>query len=267
MAKIQAIHRAIQILSLFSLAAPRLGISEIARALGMPKGTIQGLVSTLAEEGFLQRDEETRKYQLGLKIYELGVILSGSLDINQKASNPAHQLARQTQRLVRIAILDGDSALTTLDAYPRSQPFLSRQFGPRVPLYCTATGKALLAFFEKEERDAYLEQTELVAYTTNTITDKGGLLEELAATRKRGYSTNREEHFMARAAIGAPVFARGRRLFASMCISGHPDRIFCEETEELASQLMETAREISRLLGYFPEALVSESLREKRFGA
>jgi DNA-binding IclR family transcriptional regulator len=263
MAKIQSIQRAIQILGLFSLSTPRLGISEIARTLRMPKGTIQGLVGTLAEGGFLQRDDETRKYQLGLKIYELGVILSGSLEINQIASNPAYQLARQTQRLVRIAILDGDSALTTLDAYPRSQPFLSNQFGPRAPLYCSALGKALLAFFEKGALETYLEQTELVAYTRNTLTDRNRLLKELDDTRERGYSINREEHFIERAAIGATIFSRGKRLFASMCISGHPDQIFCEETEKLVEQLLEKAREISRLLGYFPEALISESLRKE----
>jgi DNA-binding IclR family transcriptional regulator len=122
-------------------------------------------------------------------------------------------------------------------------------------------GKALLAFFEKEAVEAYLEQTELLAYTANTITDRDGLLKELEETKKRGYSINREEHFMARAAIGAPIFSRGSRLFASMCISAHPDRIFCEETEELVVKLMDTAREVSRLLGYFPEALVSDSLR------
>jgi len=86
--KIQSVHRAMQVLSLFSLDKTRLGISEIGRALYLHKATVQGLVQTLAQEGFLEQDRGTRKYQLGLKIYELGVILAGSLEINQKASNP-----------------------------------------------------------------------------------------------------------------------------------------------------------------------------------
>ncbi len=142
---IQSVHRAVQILSLFSCSKPRLGISEMSRALDLRKATVQGLVRTLARDGFLQQDQETRKYQLGLKIYELGVILAGALEINQKASNPAQQLAKRTRRLVHIAIPDNYSALITMDAYPRSQPFISPQFGPRAPLYCTALGKALLA--------------------------------------------------------------------------------------------------------------------------
>ncbi|MFH1349502.1 MAG: helix-turn-helix domain-containing protein, partial [Pseudomonadota bacterium] len=86
---IQSVHRAMQVLGLFSLSTPRLGISEISRALGLHKGTVQGLIRTLVHEGFLQQDQETRKYQLGFKIYELGLIMAGSLEVNQKASNPA----------------------------------------------------------------------------------------------------------------------------------------------------------------------------------
>lgn len=246
---IQSVYRAIQILGLFSFAVPRLGISEISRSLDLPKGTVQNLVRTLTGEGFLQQDVETRRYQLGLKIYELGVILAGSLEINQKASTPAHQLAQRTQRLVRVAILDNDSALITLDAYPRSQPFLFRQFGPRAPLYCTALGKALLAFWDQDEFETYLKRVELIAYTSNTITKKNHLLAELRETRSRGYSINREEHFLARAAIGAPIFGRAEYPAASMCLIVDPKQIKGEKMEELSKEVMRTAYEISQFMG------------------
>lgn len=246
---IQSVHRAIQILGLFSFAAPRLGISEISRSLELPKGTVQNLVRTLTQEGFLQQDVETRRYQLGLKVYELGIILAGSLEINQKASTPAHQLAQRTQRLVRIAILDNDSALVTLDAYPRSQPFLVRQFGARAPLYCTALGKALLAYLGQDDFEAYLKRAELTPYTSNTITDKNHLLSELKETRARGYSINREEHLLARAAIGAPIFGRAEYPAASMCIIVDPKQIIGEKAEELAREVQRTAYEISQLMG------------------
>ena len=88
-------------------------------------------------------------------------------------------MAKQTQLLVRIAILDKFSAIVTMDAYPRSQPFLSRQFGPRTPLYCTALGKALLAYFDPDELKEYLKNVELFPYTQNTITKKEQLIKEL----------------------------------------------------------------------------------------
>ena len=250
---IQSVQRAIHILNLFSFNKPRLGISEIGRSLNLPKGTVQGLVRTLAYGGFLQQDKETRKYQLGLKIYELGTILAGSLEINQKASNPAHQLAKRTRHLVRIAILNDYTTLVTMDAYPRSLPFLSRHLGARVPLYCTALGKALLAFLDQKEINTYIKQVELIPYTSKTITLKSQLLKELRETRKRGYSINREEHLLARAAIGAPIFGREGHPVASICIVADPSQITGEKIQRLAKEVIATALEISQMMGFSPQ--------------
>jgi IclR family KDG regulon transcriptional repressor len=253
---IQSVHRAAEILNLFSYQKPRLGISEISRALNLNKGTVQGLVRTLTRDGFLRQDEETRKYQLGLKIYELGIILGGSLEINQKASDPAYQLAKRTQLLVEIAILDQHSALTTMKVYPRSVPFISQQFGPRVPLYGTAMGKALLAFLEQGEIDSYLKATKLVPYTSNTITRKDKLLLKLQETRRKGFSVNREEHLFGSAAIGAPIYGANGRVAAAISIVGNPDEVMGARKGTLAKEVMKTAFEISRLMGFSGSSLL-----------
>jgi len=250
---IQSIDRASQILGLFSLNRSMIGVTEIARSLNLNKSTVQGLVRALVYIGFLQKNQDTRKYQLGPRIYELGTILAGSLEINQKASQPADRLAKKIELLVRIAILDGDSALITLDAYPRSQPFIFRQFGLRAPLYCTAVGKALLAYLDRETVSDYVKRTELFAYTPTTLTNKEDLMKELELTRERGYSVNREEHFLSRVAIGAPIFGREGRLAGSMCISGPPARILGDDHEKLVQEVKDTSLEITRHMGHFSE--------------
>lgn len=249
---IQSVHRAIQVLCLYSVDKPYLGITEISRALGLHKATVQNLVRTMVEDGFLRQDPETRKYQLGLRLYELGFILGETLEINQKASDLAHQLAAKTQHLARIAILDADEALITLHAYPRTRPFIFSHFGPRIPLYCTALGKALLAFLGKDEIDAYLERVVFIPYTPNTITQKDQLRKELEETRQRGFSINREEHLMASTSIGAPILGKEGRLTASIGLTGDPHTILEDETS--ARELVATASWISRLMGYFPKA-------------
>jgi IclR family transcriptional regulator, KDG regulon repressor len=261
---IKSVHKAIQILVLFSLSSPLLGITEISRALKLKKPTVQGLVRTLLKEGFLQQDRETRKYRLGLKIYELGIILAGNLEINQKASMPAHELAKKTEQLVHIAIPDQDSCIITLDAYPRSQPFLSRSFGPRSPLYCTALGKAILAFSDQRDIKSYMKGAKLIPYTSNTIVEKNRLLTELEETRRRGYSLNQEEHLLNRAAIGAPIFERGGRLSAAISLVGDPIHIMGEKMDALATEVMTTAMEISRNMGFFLEAPLTEWMNRTR---
>jgi len=250
---IQSIHRAAQIMSLFSLNQPSFGISEISRALDLHQATVQGITKTLVQEGFLRQDPATRKYQLGLKIYELGSILAGSLEINQKASSPAHNLAKRIQKLVRIATLDNRSALVTLDAYPHAEPFILSHFGFRAPLYCTAIGKAFLAFFDQREMDFYLRQTELISYTSTTITKKDDLLKDLEETRKRGYSINQEEYFFSRSAIGAPIFGQEGKIVASICITGFSYQILLEKIEAVSEEIKRTSEEISRYMGYFVE--------------
>ena len=257
---IQSVNRALQILNLFSLSNPQLGITQISRELGLHKGTVQGLVRTMTNAGFLQRDGDTRRYQLGLKIYELGVVLAGSLEINQKASAPAHNLAKQTQHLIRTAILDGDSVLVTLDAYPTPQRFFTWQFGPRAPIYCTALGKALLAFSSRQEIEAFLKRVKLIPYTPNTITKKDKFMRELEETRRRGYSINQGENLLARAAIGAPIFGHTQRPVASMCIVGDPSYILGEGKESLAEKVMKTALEISLLMGHSQGTIYQKKL-------
>lgn len=249
---IQSVKRASQVLGLFTKAKPRLGSTEISKALGIHKATAQGLVRTLLEEELLCQDPETKKYYLGLKIYELGMVLAGSLEINQKASTLAHQLAVKLNLLVRVSIPYKNDAIVTLDAFPQAQPFYSQHLGVRFPLYCTSMGKAILAYLNDEEINNYLDITELYGYTPNTITRKDDLLAELETIRKIGYSVNREEHLLSRASIGASIFGAHNRVVGSTCIVGHPDRILGDEMKQIAQKITIMALEVSQAMGYFP---------------
>ena len=262
---VQSVQRAMKILGLFSVVKPSLGITDISNALGLHKATTQGLIRTLFEEGVLVQDPETKKYQLGLKIYEMGVVLAGSLEINQKSSDPAHRLALKTKLLVRVCIRDGYTAIITLDAFPRTQPFLVRSLGIRFPLYCTALGKALLAFLQPTELYEYIKNTELIAYTAGTITNKNDLLKNLEEARNCGYSVNRQEHLLARSGIGAPIFGASGRIEASIALVGDPGRILGKEQEVLSRMLMSTASEISQAMGCFPnpEKVIKEHRQQK----
>ena len=246
---IQSIQRAVKILTLFSLDKSLLGITEISKKLNLHKGTVQGLVQTMNQEGLLQKDEETRKYKIGLKIYELGAMWVASLDINNKAVDLAHQLAKETEHLVRIGILDGDSALVTLDVYQLIVPYFSHQYGPRIPLYCTAIGKALLAFLKKEEINSYFKRVKLIQYTKKTKTKKKLLLDELKIIRENGYAVNVGEGVMGRAAIAAPIFNREGSPIAAVSIVLSPIEISNYEVENMLSQkVIMTAFKISQRL-------------------
>jgi DNA-binding IclR family transcriptional regulator len=117
-------------------------------------------------------------------------------------------------------------------------------------------GKAILAYFTEEETKDYFETTELYGYTPNTITNKNDILRELEEIRKKGYSLNREEHLLARASIGAPIFGANKKPVASTCIVGEPSRILGSEKDKLVHMITTMAMELSHLMGYFPSPTV-----------
>ncbi|EFK05962.1 IclR helix-turn-helix domain protein [delta proteobacterium NaphS2] len=251
---IQSVSRAMSILLLFTHDTPRLGITEISKALGLPKPTVHALARTLVKWGMLEQEPNTKKYRLGIKVYELGIALTGSLEINQKGAGLAYQLSNQTGLVSRIAIWGLDSALITVNIEPRTHIFFIHQIGPRVTAYCSALGKVLLAFLDSKDLNSYLERVSFKAFTVNTITEKKQLLEELDEIRRRGYSTDREENLLGMACIGAPIFGWGGRLEGAVSVSGDPKDIY-GKFETLLHQLLKTGKEISQVMGYFPETL------------
>jgi IclR family transcriptional regulator, KDG regulon repressor len=249
---IQSIDRALDILSLFSYARPRWGITEIALAMNLPKATIHNIVSTLDSGGFLKKDEETRKYCLGPKLFSLGTIMGGTLEINQKASGPARSLAEKTGLVCRVAIWDHDAALLTMEVTPHDYQALAQRIGPRVAAYCSALGKSLLAYLTSSEIKAYLDRTELVPFTPKTISRRNLLLEELERTRTTGYAVNDEEIALGRASLATAVFGSGHNLAGAISQTGNVDQILGSEMDSLIRTLRAAAGEISTALGYYP---------------
>ena len=255
---VQSVERALKMLTLFSHRRAVLGISEISRMMELPKGTVHGLAKTLVEYGFLNQDGQTRKYRLGLKIHELGIILSSTLEINQRAAGPCHQLSRRTGLLSRIGIWDGGSVVITLNTHPNPLPVLPHQIGPRIHAYCSAIGKAILASLSEAELEEYLGRTKLVAFTPATITDKARLRKDLKSAQSRGYALDKEEAVQGLACIGAPVFDRRGAVAGSLSLSGTVKQVLGAEAD-LAEDLLTTAAEVSRYFGYFPTMMEAET--------
>jgi DNA-binding IclR family transcriptional regulator len=247
---IQSVQRATDIISLFCRAPGRLGITEIASALNLNKGTVWGLVTTLERQQFLQQDAATRKYGVGPKLFELGMVYVGGLEINARGARHAQGLADRTKLDARIGVWDDGTVLITYLAVPRSEDHISHQIGPRVPAYCSAIGKALLANLEPARLKEYLRSVELQRHTRSTLTSREQLRADLEQARERGYSISREEMIPGLAALGAPVFGRNRELVGAISISNSPRVVLGKRLERFGYELTCTAADISREMGF-----------------
>lgn len=255
---IQSVQRALTILTLLSPETPRLGITEISKKMNLAKPTVHGLVQTLVEQGFLIQDKETKKYSLGMKIYELGLYLSGTLKINQIAGPIAQRLAKSTGYMTRVAIWDRDMALITLNLFPTvddSCMFRQLGLGPRVPAYSSAVGKAILSTFSSKEFDNYLSRIELLKFTANTITSAKELKKEMEKIRKSGFATECEEYLNGLSCISVPVYDSSGTSTAAISISGSTDLMNNPAIAEIKARLKQDAIELSIGMGCPPSLL------------
>lgn len=249
---VQSIIRARDILSLFSLERPLLGLTEISGSLGIAKPTAHGLITTLKECGFLEQDRESRKYRLGLRVFELGATFAGTTEINQKSFKTAHDLMNRTKLFTRVGVWDRDAIVITLERSPISSVISPYQIGPRISAYCSSLGRVFLAFQTPEKIEVYLNQTDLLSLTPLTKVTREDIFQELERTRNRGYAINDREMSLTRASIACPIFRTGGVLVAAISLSGDPKRINGKEREELVGILLQAAEEIGISMGHFP---------------
>lgn len=248
---VRSVRRAVRILEAFR-EGPSLTITELSRALTLPKSSVYELVSTLASEGLLAREDSGNRYRLGLRLVELARGAERGLEVRQVAHPLIEKLRDELNETVQLTILDGEEILYVDGCESTRQLRTFFQFGDRAPLHCTALGKAILANLPADEIERRLRRRTLKAYTSETLTDPQALRRELERTAARGYSVDDMEHEEGVRCVGAPIRDREGRAIASISASGPAQRLAPGRDREIARRIVAAAEEISRRLGYRP---------------
>lgn len=246
----QSLERGLAILATFGPDRPALGVSQLARELGLTRSTTHRYVATLASLRYLEQDAETRRYRLGPRVLDLGFAMLGSLELREIAAPHLRQLTDTTGHTSNLAIRD-DTDVILIDRV-RGRPGryhhleFSLHVGSRLPSYCSATGKALLAFLPRPDFDRLLDRMDLVQRGPRTLTDKESLCAELERVRRTGIATNDEELESALRAIAAPVRSRSGEVVAAVnvAIPWSPVPI-SDLVTQLGPTIQATAREIA----------------------
>lgn len=251
----KSLERGLGILAAFTGRHATLGIAEIAREVGLTKSTTHRYVHTLAVLGYLQQDEETRKYRLGTKSVEIGFAALNSIEISRVAAGAMQRLADETGFTVSMAVLDGaDVVYIERRRSGRERHLdLNLQVGSRLPAYCTALGKVLLAAEEPGRLQVLLDGVDLARRAPNTITVREHLKVALNRVRRGTPAVNDEELTQGLRSIAAPVRDRSGEVTAAVNIAVHTaDWNASMDTivQRLEAPLRRTAGEISARLGY-----------------
>ena len=255
----QSLERGLAILSTFKPAAPELGITDLAKELGLSRSTSHRYVATLARLGYLEQNVQTRKYRLGPRVLDLGFSAINSMELRQISAPHLQKLADETGHTVNMAILDGTDIVyierCRTSAQGQREIDLNLHVGSRLPAYCTSMGKVLLAFLPVDERTALIDRVQFADRGPNTISTRSALAAELERVRDRGVGVNNEELAYGLRSIAVPVWGSGGKVVAAINVAVHRSAGSIEElADRLSPSLRHAAAEISARLGYRPGA-------------
>jgi DNA-binding IclR family transcriptional regulator len=161
---------------------------------------------------------------------------------------------------VNLGVWD-DAYVVYADQVPSPEPVVIRaRVGTRVPAYCTAMGKVLMAFGRPGWREQVLGGGDLPARTPNTIVDREELVEHLARVRRLGYALDDEEHRLGVRCVAAPIRDYSGQAIAAISIAGPAFRLSRDRLGELVAPVLEATRAVSALLGFRDEGPASAAL-------
>jgi DNA-binding IclR family transcriptional regulator len=249
---IQSIERAAAILRLLSGRTRRLGVVDLAGELGLPKGTVHGLLRTLQHVGFVEQDEETGKYQLGAALLHMGSSYLDGNELRTRALNWSDSLAARTHESVRIGTLHEGQVLIVHHVFRPDDSMQTLDVGALLPAHASALGKVLLA--DHPYVAGELARDGLEAFTPATITEPDTLQRELERVRKRGWAADIGELVNGQVSCAAPIIDRRGATVGAMGVSGPPDRLLAarQPRGDLVAFVREAARAVSRELGAIP---------------
>lgn len=247
---VQSVDRAIAILKAFSAEEPELGVGELSRRLHLAKSTVFRLLSTLEAGGLVVQNPETDRYRLGVDLVGLADNVMIFANVRRVARPHLGNLASKLRETVSLTILDGAEAINVEQFVPPGRLVVRVGWvGRRMPVHAVSSGRAIIAFLP-EERLASLLAGELESLTSHTKTDPGAVRVELARVRERGYATAFEELEEGMNAVSAPVRNHEGNVIASVSVSGPASRLTPEHVAQIAPDVIRTADEISREIGY-----------------
>ena len=250
---IRVLDRAFRVLSVLSDGELR-SLTELSEEIELNSSTTFRLLATLAYHRYVEREEQTGKYRLGLACLELTWAYHKSSDIRRHALPELERLRDETAETVHLGVLNEMEVvyLEKLHGH-HAIGLMSSRVGRRLPAYCTGLGKVMLAYTNPELVRAYFEQIKFHRYSDTTIQSVAELMDHLEQIRRQGYGLDRGEREVEVRCVAAPIFDINGKVVAAISVSGPAGRLEPLETnQQLIARTLRAAQTISARLGYRP---------------
>ncbi|HUH98115.1 MAG TPA: IclR family transcriptional regulator [Anaerolineales bacterium] len=261
---ILVLHKMLDILETIRESRSGLGLSDLTRAVGLPKPTAYRIVATMEARGYLSRQGSGR-YQMTRKFFDLQQNESAEQALMRTAPPVMERLVGLCRETVNLGILDAAEVVvvSTLES-PQSIRMTSK-VGNRRYLHSTALGKVLLSGLADKEVDRLIRIQGLPKLMPRTLVTRPALAAELELVRKQGFAIDNEENEPGGRCLAAPIVGQDGRIVAALSISAPIFRMDMARARSLAGELIASCRAISRGLTSVPEPSVPERAPERKF--
>ena len=247
--RIKSIDKALDLLEFLSVNEQEAGITEISKKLHMGLSTVHRILTTLKSRGYVIQNQQTTKYRLGIKLFELGCAVQGTKRLVEITKPYLRQLSQSTNETVNLAILEGKEVIY-LDTIGSPEILRTEiMAGTRTPAHCTALGKVLLAFITDWEFESLYKSDEpLSSLTSKSISSLEELKKHLKKVKEQGYGVDIEEYKIGINCLSVPIIGRSGEAIAAISITGPASRFTIDKMEKVKGELMTISKEISNQL-------------------
>lgn len=215
-----SVGKAFQVLDCFKSAPVDLSLTEIMERSGLDKSAAQRYAYTLCVEGYLEQNPQTRRYRLGKGMLNLTFHFLRTHALVEALNPIMLDLSKATGEKISLSLRDGNELVHVMRHQTQTEHYHASLVGRRVPLYCTAGGRAVLSRLSDAELSAQLDGMELTAHTPKTQTTARAVKAEVKKAREQGYALLVDEFIMGEVGLGAAVTNAQGEAYGALHLAG-----------------------------------------------
>lgn len=239
-----------RVLDCFIQGNKPLQLADLEKKLDIYPSAIHRILDTLRYLDYIEHIPYSDKYQLGIKCLELGMSKLSQIEIIKEASPYLDELSKEFKENVYLGVLFDGFVIYQAKKEALRRVQIVTHVGTRAYAHCTALGKALIAFLDKDEREKIYKKIGFPKLTKNTITDKELFEKEVKKVRQQGFAIDDEENEYDIRCIAAPIRDYSGTVISAISISGPSYRFDIERRSQLKNEILKYSQIISKKLGY-----------------
>ncbi len=244
---LQTVDRALSVLEM--IAEKPVTQKQLEAQTGFNRTTMSRLLNTLRARQYIQKNEATGQYKIGIKVVEIGSVRLNQIELKTEALPYLRELSANLGRVCHMGILSQGEVVYIEKIEPMTTIRMFSGIGKRVPVHSTSLGKALLIGMEDSKILSLIKERSLNKFTNNTITDEKDFIAEMAMVRRQGYAIDNAENENGIYCVAAPIKDYRGKVIAAISTTGSDDSFVMDRDSEIIKSVTDTARKISQDIG------------------